>query len=97
MIKKEDTGEGISRNLKNNFNNEGDDFYRIDTNDTKIDTNDDIKENTIKESKRNKGLGTGLKICKKLSDEIGIKLKCQIKSNNQGTIFKILLKTELLD
>ena len=97
VITIEDTGEGISRNLKNNFNNEGDNFYRIDTNDTKIDTNDDIKENTIKESKRNKGLGTGLKICKKLSDEIGIKLKCQIKSNNQGTIFKILLKTELLD
>jgi len=92
----EDTGQGISRDIRNNFNKDGENFYRLDTNDTKFDTND-TKDNSLVEKKNKKGLGTGLKICRKLSDEIGIKLKCQIKSNNQGTIFKMFLKTELLD
>ena len=96
VITIEDTGQGISNDLKNNINNDGENFYRIDTNDTKFDTNH-TKDNIPTEKKNKKGLGTGLKICRKLSDEINVKLKCQIKSNNQGTIFKIFLKTELLD
>ena len=96
VITIEDTGQGISNDLKNNINNDGENFYRIDTNDTKFDTNH-TKDNITTEKKNKKGLGTGLKICRKLSDEINVKLKCQIKSNNQGTIFKIFLKTELLD
>ena len=96
VITIEDTGQGISNDLKNNINNDGENFYRIDTNDTKFDTNH-TKDNITTEKKNKKGLGTGLKICRKLSDEINVKLKCQIKSNNQGTIFKIFLKTELLE
>ena len=96
VITIEDTGQGISKDLKNNINNDGEQFYRLDTNDSKLDTNH-IKDNSTVEKKTKKGLGTGLKICRKLSDEINVKLKCQIKSNNQGTIFKIFLKTELLE
>ena len=48
---------------------------------------------------RCKGLGSGLKICKKLADEMGIKLKCKVKNNptNPGTIFYLYIKTELID
>jgi len=88
VISIEDSGTGISNSLLNDFNSEGETFYRVDTNDTKIHS----AEGYIK----CKGLGSGLKICKKLSDEMGIKLKCLVKPNNCGTIFKIYIKTELL-
>ncbi len=88
VISIEDSGTGISNTLLNDFNSEGETFYRVDTNDTKIHST----EGYIKCI----GLGSGLKICKKLSDEMGIKLKCLVKPNNCGTIFKIYIKTELL-
>ena len=88
VISIEDSGTGISNTLLNDFNSEGETFYRVDTIDTKI--------HSAEEYIKCKGLGSGLKICKKLSDEMGIKLKCLVKPNNCGTIFKIYIKTELL-
>ena len=87
VISIEDSGTGISNTLLNDFNSEGETFYRVDTIDTKI--------HSAEEYIKCKGLGSGLKICKKLSDEMGIKLKCYVKPNNSGTIFKIYVKTEL--
>ena len=88
VISIEDSGTGISNTLLNDFNDEGETFYRVNTTDNKI--------NDCEEYIKCKGLGSGLKICKKLSDELGIKLKCLVKPNNCGTIFKIYIKTELL-
>ena len=88
VISIEDSGKGISDTLLNNINSEGETFYRVDTIETKI--------NDAEEYIKCKGLGSGLKICKKLSDEMGIKLKCYVKPNYCGTIFKIYVKTELL-
>ena len=88
VISIEDSGTGISNTLLNDFNDEGETFYRVNTTDNKI--------NDCEGYIKCKGLGSGLKICKKLSDELGIKLKCLVKPNNCGTIFKIYIKTELL-
>ena len=87
VISIEDSGTGISNTLINDINNEGQTFYTNDTIETKI--------NNAEGYLISKGLGSGLKICKKLSDEMGIKLKCHAKTNNSGTIFKIYVKTEL--
>ena len=87
VISIEDSGTGISNTLIKDINSEGVTFYRKDTLETKI--------NNSEEYMISKGLGSGLKICKKLSDEMGIKLKCHVKPNNTGTIFKIYVKTEL--
>ena len=88
VISIEDSGTGISNTLLNDFNDERETFYRVNTTDNKI--------NDCEGYIKCKGLGSGLKICKKLSDELGIKLKCLVKPNNCGTIFKIYIKTELL-
>ena len=87
VISIEDSGTGISNTLIKDINSEGVTFYRKDTLDTKINNSEGYMIS--------KGLGSGLKICKKLSDEMGIKLKCHVKPNNTGTIFKIYVKTEL--
>lgn len=90
VIQIEDTGNGINETLLRDINIGGEEFYRIDTNDTKL--------NNAEGYMKCKGLGSGLKICKKLADEMGVKLKCKVKNetSNPGTIFYIYIKTELL-
>lgn len=89
VVQIEDTGNGINETLLKGINIGGEEFYRLDTNDTRL--------NNAEGYMKCKGLGSGLKICKKLADEMGVKIKCKVKTDtsNPGTIFYIYIKTEL--
>ena len=90
VIKIEDSGVGVDPIINEYINRPTDNLVLAESNENKSNSGEGYFQV--------QGLGTGLKICKKLANELGIKLKCETKpigEQHSGTIFKIFIKTEI--